>query len=189
MKRAILISTIFLLLITLGVLFLFKEEFFSSILLNLVRGDELKKADLIVALGGETFRKTEAKRLFKEGYAKKILFTGFDIEKDDYKRYGFKEGEYIYPVKSAFNTYEEALVVKEVAIKHNFKRVIVVTAFYHSRRAAYIFKKILGKEGIEVIIHPVFYKNLDLTDWWKNRYLLKVVTLEWLGLLYYHLDY
>lgn len=156
---------------------------------NLVKGDTLTKADLIVALGGETFRKKEAQKLFKEGYAKKVLFTGFDIERDDYKRYGFKDDEYIYPVKTAFNTYEEAISVKEVIKRFNIKSVIVVTAFYHSRRVSYIFKKLLEREGVKVIVYPVFNKNFELKEWWKNRYLFKVVIIEWLGLLYYHIEY
>lgn len=188
MKR-IIVVVLFILLTLIGVFSLFREELLMPVITNLVRGDELTKADLIVALGGETFRKKEAQKLFKEGYAKKILFTGFDIEREDYKRYGFKDNEYVYPVKTAFNTYEEAFFVKEVAKKYNFKRIIVVTAFYHSRRTSYIFKKLLENEGVKVMVYPVFYKDFELKNWWKNRYLFKVVIIEWLGLLYYHLEY
>jgi len=189
LRKGFFIFFVVLLLLISLFTYLFYEQVLTSMLTNLVRGDALKKADLIVALGGENFRKTEAKRLFREGYAKKILFTGFEIEKDDYKRYGLKEGEFIYPVKYVFNTYEEAVFVKEVVKKHNFKSVIIVTAFYHSRRASYIFKKLLEKEGVEVIVVPVFHKNFEINEWWKNRYLLKVVFIEWLGLLYYQLEY
>ncbi len=189
MKRKTIIIVAGFLLFCSVLVFLFSDQILISMLTNLVRGDALNRADLVVALGGENFRKREAQRLFREGYAKKVLFTGFDIEKEDYKRYGFKEGEFVYPVKIAFNTYEEAVFVRDVAKQHGFKSVIVVTAFYHSRRVSYIFKKLLENEGVKVIVHPVFYKNFDINGWWRNRYLLKVVLIEWLGLLYYHLEY
>lgn len=189
MKKGVIIFSVILLIFASLFTALFYDQILISILTKLVKGDPIKKADLIVALGGENFRKTEATALFRKGYAKKILFTGFEIEKEDYKRYGLKDGEFIYPVKYVFNTYEEAMFVKEVVNKYSFKSVIIVTAFYHSRRASYIFKKLLEKDGVEVIVVPVFYKNFNIEEWWKNRYLLKVVITEWLGLLYYNLEY
>lgn len=189
MKKGVIIFFVILLIFASLFTALFYDQILISVLTKLVKGDPLKKADLIVALGGENFRKTEATVLFRKGYAKKILFTGFEIEKEDYKRYGLKDGEFIYPVKYVFNTYEEAMFVKEVVNKYSFKSVIIVTAFYHSRRASYIFKKLLEKDGVEVIVVPVFYKNFNTEEWWKNRYLLKVVITEWLGLLYYNLEY
>lgn len=189
MAKKIFITAIFLIGLFVAVVVTFSEDILSATIKNLVKSDTIKKADLIVALGGENFRKTEAVRLFKEGYGKKIMFTGFDIEKQDYLKYGLKDSDYIYPVKLVFNTYEEADFTKEIVKKYNFKSVIVVTTFYHTRRSAYIFKKLLEKEGVNVIIHPVFNKNFDMKKWWKNRYLLKVVIIEWLGLMYYHLEY
>lgn len=189
MKKVVTIILAMLFLTIAGMLWFFSDEILSSMITKLVVSDELKKSDLIVALGGESFRKVEATHLLRKGYGKKIVFTGFDIEKDDYKRYGLKENEFIYPVKYVFNTYEEALFVKELVKKNNYRSVIVVTAFYHSRRASYIFKKLLKNEGVNVIVVPVFYKNFNINKWWENRYLLKVVIIEWLGLLYYHLEY
>lgn len=189
LTKKIITSIIFLIGLFVAVSVTFSENILSAIITNLVKSDTIKKADLIVALGGENFRKKEAVRLFKEGYSKKIMFTGFDIERQDYLKYGLKDSDYIYPVKFVFNTYEEAEFTKEVVKKYNFKSVIVVTAFYHTRRSAYIFKKLLEKEGVNVIIHPVFNKSFDIKKWWQNRYLFKVVIIEWLGLMYYHLEY
>jgi uncharacterized SAM-binding protein YcdF (DUF218 family) len=156
---------------------------------NLIVSDNIEKADCIVALGGENSRKKEAVKLFKNGFGKKILFTGFEISKEDYERYSIKPHEYIYPVKSAFNTYEESQVVLEISKKYNFNSLIVVTSFYHSRRAGETFKKLLGKENIKVMVYPVFWENFDIKNWDKNSYLKKAVIIEWLGLLYYKIEY
>jgi uncharacterized SAM-binding protein YcdF (DUF218 family) len=172
-----------------GIMWFFRDEIYYFLISRLIVSDTLEKCDCVVALGGEKIRKNEAVRLFREGYGKKIIFTGFEVTKDDYERYGLNKSEYIYPVKNAFNTYEEAMVVKEVAKKYNFQSVMIVTSFYHSRRASETFKNILGKENIRVIIHPVFWKNFDIKDWTKNSYLRKAVIIEWLGIYYYRFEY
>lgn len=144
---------------------------------------------MIVALGGENIRKKEAVKLFNEGYGKKILFTGFDIEKEDYYRYGIRDKEFIYPVRFLSNTYEEALFTRDTALKNKFKSIIVVTSFYHTRRSSYIFKKLLEKDGIKVMIYPAYSENFPIEKWWKSRYLRKVILFEWIGLLYYMIEY
>ncbi len=156
---------------------------------RLIVSDKLEKSDLIVALGGENIRKHEAVKLFNEGYAKKILFTGFEIEREDYYRYKLTDKYFVYPVRFLSNTYEEAVFTRDLVVKNNYKKVIVVTSFYHTRRTAYIFKKLLEKEGVKVMVHPAYSRNFDIDSWWKNKYLRKVVIIEWVGLLYYMLEY
>lgn len=184
------VFVIFLIITTVTFFLILKgEEFLIYFGRNLVVSDEIKEADLIVALGGENIRKKEAVRLFREGYGKKILFTGFEIEKEDYYRYGIKDKDFIYPVRFLSNTYEEAVFTRDTAVKNGFKSVIVVTSNYHTRRTSYIFKKLLEKEGIKVMVYPAVSKNLDLEKWWKSRFLRKVVIIEWVGLLYYMIEY
>lgn len=167
----------------------YKDTIKYALINNLIVADKIEKADCIVALGGENSRKKEAVKLFKKDYAKKILFTGFEITKKDYERYGLKPNEYIYPVKSAFNTYEESQVVLDIVRRYNFKSIILVTSFYHTRRASETFKRFLGKENIKVMVYPVFWQNFDIKNWDKNSYLKKAVIIEWLGLLYYKFEY
>ncbi|MCX7771389.1 MAG: YdcF family protein [Proteobacteria bacterium] len=167
----------------------YEEDIKFLMIDKLIVSDTIERADCIVALGGESSRKKEAVKLFREGYAKKILFTGFEITKEDYERYGLKPHDYIYPVKSAFNTYEESQVVLGIIKKYNFKSIILVTSFYHSRRASETFKRFLGKENIKVMVYPVFWQNFDIRNWHKNSYLKKAVIIEWLGLLYYKIEY
>ncbi len=167
----------------------YKSAIKLALINHLIVSDNIENADCIVALGGENIRKKEAVKLFKKGYAKKILFTGFEITKDDYERYGLKSNEYIYPVKSAFNTYEESQVVLDILKRYDFKSLILVTSFYHSRRASATFKRFLEKENIKVMVYPVFWENFDIKNWDKNSYLKKAVIIEWLGLLYYKIEY
>lgn len=187
--KKLLIFFFVILLIASGITWLFNDIISYMLISNLIVSDPLEKSDCIVALGGENIRKKEAVKLFREGYGKKIVFTGFDITKDEYERYGLKPHEYIYPVKSAFNTYEESQVILEIAKKYKFKTIIVVTSFYHSKRASETFKNVLGRENIRVIIHPAYWKNFNISDWTKNSFLRKAVIIEWLGIYYYRLEY
>lgn len=189
LKHKIVFFLFLLITFAIFVLIVKGDEILVSIGRKLIVSDEIKKADLIVALGGENIRKKEAVRLFNEGFGKKILFTGFEIEKEDYYRYGIKDKDFIYPVRFLSNTYEEAVFTRDTALKNKFKSVIVVTSNYHTRRTSYIFKKLLEKEGIKVMVYPAVSPNIDLDKWWKSRFLKKVVIIEWVGLLYYRLEY
>lgn len=188
MKKLFFVVFVFILLVS-GFFLLFREELAFAMIQKLIVSDNIESADLIVALGGENNRKIKAVELFKQGYGKKILFTGFEITREDYARYGLTPNEYVYPVKSAFNTYEESQIVLEIAKKSKFKSVIVVTSFYHSRRASETFKHYFEKEGIKVMVYPVFWKNFDIKNWRKNAYLRKAVFIEWLGILFYRFEY
>lgn len=189
LKHKVIFIIFLIITITTFLLILKGEDILTYLGVRLVVSDKINQADLIVALGGENIRKKEAVRLFREGYGKKILFTGFEIEKEDYYRYGIKDKDFIYPVRFLSNTYEEAVFTRDTSVKYGFKSVIVVTSNYHTRRTSYIFKKLLEKEGIKVMVYPAVSKNLDLEKWWKSRFLRKVVIVEWVGLLYYMIEY
>lgn len=121
----------------------------------LSEGDKLKKSDLILVFGGggET-RPKEAAKLYKEGWAPKILFTGqkgsymkeVDItEAETFAQIAQKEGVPATDIiieKESINTVEN--VTKSIELLKQIsqlpKRIILIQIAYQMRRAYLTFK-------------------------------------------------
>lgn len=119
-------------------------------------------ADAVILLMGDAADRTpEAARLWKEGYAKKIIFV--ESEKTKLAQLGIAPGmgeatyryltEFLNVPESAIifsrdttatSTREEAdEIFKKVQTElPDAKRLILTTSWYHSRRAAWIFDRI-----------------------------------------------
>ncbi len=144
----------------------------------------LEAAELVVALGGSRERQEKALKLLKQGFAKRILFTGPDFRPRDYDCLGItREG--IKPPMVAYRTYEEALVTKQVMEQESFRSAIIVTSPYHLRRVRMIFNKVFGDDGMTVAFYPSRNRAFSMNDWWKSHYGRKAVIMEYLGLIYY----
>lgn len=105
---------------------------------------------------------------------------------------GIPENQIILEDQSR-DTYENALFSQKVCRRHGFKSPLLVTSGYHLRRALLSFNKV----GLKVVPFPC-----DLTTWPDRTYqwyhfLPNVGALErtaaalheWLGLLFYRLNY
>ena len=89
------------------------------------------------------------------------------------------------------STFKEAVLLRRYMDEHpdTIHSIIVVTDPYHSRRAKWIYEKVLG-EGIKVTSAPVeFSKTQYSKDWWKDASSREFVWKEYLKYLYYILRY
>src|SRR4030043_2227242 len=141
--------------------------------------DEIKPADVIVVLAGEETERVEyGVELFKEGWARKdkIIFAGgplvwkytwASLMKEQAVSLGIPKKAILLEDKSR-TTEEDILFLKEILDKYGFKSCILVTSPYHSRRAAKIFRKILGEEK-KVISAPAEKSWFNFSEWWKRR--------------------
>jgi len=141
--------------------------------------DDLKPADAIVVLSGEENERVEyAVYLFREDWAKKdrlIMSGGPLVWRHSWASLMKEHAEYLgIPGKNILledksrTTEENARYTKEILRKNDYKSLILVTSPYHSRRAAIIFQKVLGKE-IKVLSAPVEDSWFKFSDWWKRR--------------------
>ena len=141
--------------------------------------DDLKPADVIVVLSGEDNERVEyAAYLFREEWAKKnriIMAGGPVVWKHSWASLMKEHAEYLgIPGKDilledkSLTTEENARYTKEILQKNGYKSIILVTSPYHSRRAAVIFQKVLGKD-IKVLSAPVENSWFKFSDWWKRR--------------------
>lgn len=132
--------------------------------------------DAIVAVsGGDTAaRVTEAIKLYKQGWAEKVVFSGAALDKsgpsnaEAMRRQASAAGvpdRAILIETTAFDTAENAFNTS--AMLAGADRVIVVTSPYHQRRAGLEFKRFLG-ERVTVLNHPTPYDRLWPDYWWTS---------------------
>jgi uncharacterized SAM-binding protein YcdF (DUF218 family) len=113
------------------------------------------KADVIVVLGGEN--KTRAAKvieLYRQGNAPRILVTGRNEEA--HIIHGLTANgvpEYaILREPFATSTYENAVFTIPILKQLNAKKVLLVTSWYHSRRALRLFQS--NSETVEFVSIP-----------------------------------
>ncbi len=123
-----------------------------------------EKADAIVAVsGGNTsVRTAEAIRLFKNGWADKLIFSGAAQDANSpsnalvMKQQAITEGVPATDIiidQSSRTTHQNAERTDDLIKDYNITRLIVVTSPYHQRRAGLEFKDIFGPT-VTVINHP-----------------------------------
>lgn len=140
---------------------------------------DCQKADAIVALsGGDTAaRADEAIRLYKDGWADLIIFSGAAADKSGpsnarvMKQQALNAGipsASIIIEEQSETTEENAAATKDIFIERGIKDAIIVTSAYHTRRAGLEFDR--RTTGITVRTHIA--KNDSGWDalWWMTPY-------------------
>ena len=179
--------------------------------LALISQTEPRRADALVVLGGASTyveRTHHAARLFGEGRAPKLLLTndglrgGWSQEKqrnpffvertaEELQRAGVPAERIEVLPEVASSTYEEAVLLREYAAEHKLRSVLVVTSGYHSRRALWTLRRVLGESPVEVGLSAVApgQQTPRAATWWLHRRGWQVVAGEYLKLIYYWLRY
>jgi uncharacterized SAM-binding protein YcdF (DUF218 family) len=172
---------------------------------------KLDKADVVLILGGSAAfeeRTEKAAEIYHQQRAPKIFLT------DDGERGGWNSKEQRNPFfverarwhllelgvsadaieilpKQVNSTYDEAVLFREEASKHQLKSVIIVTSVYHTRRAFWTFSRNSVNDSFLIGIEspPVGQQSpLPQTWWWYFRG-WNFVGGEFLKLGYYWLFY
>ena len=148
-------------------------------------------------------RVQRAVELYKDGYANRIIFSsGYMYVYEEpllMKALAVSLGvpdEAILIEDKAKNTYENAVFTGKILKKNNWKKIILVTSIYHTRRASLVFKKIA--EDLRVLYVPpqksLFYAHERIDAFGKtkrqraNLRQIKGILHEYLGILYYKLQ-
>ena len=146
---------------------------------DIVKEDEVKKADCIMVLGAQVKpdgtpshmlrdRLNEGIKLYKQGAAPKLLMSGDDgqVEYNEVKvmlAYAKEAGvpeKDIFLDHAGFSTYESMYRARDV---FGVKKLIVVTQKYHEYRALYIADS-LGLDAEGVCSDPVQYAGQTFRD-------------------------
>lgn len=156
--------------------------------------DEPRPSDLILVLAGETEKRPErALRLLEQGYGQKIVI---DVP-EDASIYGFTETDlaqrYIQGLPQAaaisvcpivgLSTKEETKDAEKCLAGTGAKRVLIVTADFHTRRALDIFRHELPQ--YEYSIAAARNSQGFGSRWWTHRQWAKTLLDEWLRLIWW----
>jgi uncharacterized SAM-binding protein YcdF (DUF218 family) len=164
----------------------------------LVERDELRQADAIVVLGGNSpYRAAHAVTLYRAGWAPRLLISnepvrshGVDLTWLDLYRAGLTNldlpPEAVVPLpRLAQSTYQEALESRDAMLEHGWKRAILVTDPFHTHRAALTFRGVFDKVGLEVIASPAEDSKYTVANWWRNPDMAMRVVQEYVKYPYY----
>jgi uncharacterized SAM-binding protein YcdF (DUF218 family) len=150
----------------------------------------LQRADAIGVLAGTRMeRQLEAADLYLQGYAPIIVLTeetpdngivmlerrGFDvpttaeIARDVMVRLGVPVDAVEILPGIHDSTAHEANTLRRTAVARGWRRLIVVTSKFHTRRGGFAVRREMGGSGIEVIMRGSRYDPADPRHWWRTR--------------------
>jgi len=112
---------------------------------ELVVLDDLAKSDYIVVLGGDYERAVEGARLFRDGWAKKLIATSTADDAPGLAAVAVRCGvpkEAVLIDGDALRTQSHPRTIARVApVRPREDRILVVTSLYHSSRAKACFER------------------------------------------------
>jgi uncharacterized SAM-binding protein YcdF (DUF218 family) len=165
-------------------LFLLSEPLLIASARALRIDDAKPPADYLVVLGGgpET-RPFAAAALYRKGFASKVLI--FEQKTDRINELGltlvahelYRKVLELEGVRSeaihllpgiADSSWAEARIVRRFLTVHPARRIILVTSAEHTRRARWVFKKVLDRTPVEVRMAAASHLGFDETNWWKD---------------------
>jgi uncharacterized SAM-binding protein YcdF (DUF218 family) len=154
--------------------------------------DRLEQADAILVLGDDNFAGERASRsaeLFGAGWAPLVVASGrllrsyagvAELMGRDLETRGVPATAILRFPHRAGNTREEAQALRELVTGRGWRRVLLVTSNYHTRRARYIFRKVFPPQ-VTVLIVSVRDADFDPDSWWESRQGRKLFLLETAG--------
>jgi uncharacterized SAM-binding protein YcdF (DUF218 family) len=103
-------------------------------------------------------------------------------------RQGVPPDKFITLPGAATTTFDEAQVLAAFLESHPDAKVLIVTNHYHTRRARWIFTRVLPS-SVTVSMISVPTDGFELREWWKNENSWLTVASEYLKLVFYDLRY
>jgi uncharacterized SAM-binding protein YcdF (DUF218 family) len=152
-----------------------------------------ENSDAIVMLGDDNYnadRATRAAELFKAGMAPRIVASGrylrpyasiAELEQHDLTDRGVPAAAVVRLPHRATDTREEALAISQLLSSRGWKRIILVTSNYHTRRSLYICGRVFPAG---TILRVVAARDSDYNpdQWWQTSEGVKIFAHEFLGM-------
>lgn len=188
-------------------LYVFRANALAAIGNFLVVGDKLEPADIIFLLNGDpTVRPGHAAELLRQGLAGKVVIARAEdsegVQFGAYpnvtdtniimlKQLGVPEARIVQlrPPGGVKHTKDEADALLGYTRENRIHSVIIVTSDLHSRRARFIFRKVLSGSPVRIMLAPISDRKYGANNWWKQEEGLIGCQNEYLKLVYYHLKY
>jgi uncharacterized SAM-binding protein YcdF (DUF218 family) len=152
-------------------------------------------ADVIVAIsGGDTqARANEAIKLYQQGWAPMIIFSGAAQDKQNSSNAAVMRqmalsarvpSDAILLDEASASTADNASLVRPIVQQRGFKRLILVTSPYHQRRASIEFNRRLG-DLCTIVNHPTSTDRFwSASHWWATPWGLWLAGSETLKVMF-----
>lgn len=166
----------------------------------LVVDEPLARSDVIFVTDGKTpQRELEGAGLFQEGWAPRVALTfpREQVSEDVLRlagepaqqerasqillRRGVPEAAIVRLERIVDNTEQELRADFDYARAHGFRRVIIVSSPYHTRRVSVIWRSRFEAE-IPAVVRATRYGTVDPARWWRSRASLEEVAHEVFGI-------
>ncbi|HEV2388927.1 MAG TPA: YdcF family protein [Candidatus Acidoferrales bacterium] len=160
----------------------------------LVVSDPPARADAIIVLSGDDYqadRAARAAQLYRQGWVPLVVASGSqirpylseaDLTERDLAADGVPAAAILRFPQSDLYTLGEARDLRKLCIEKNWRRVLVVTSNYHTRRARYIFHRVFPSDLYPLVIAaPDSHFIPDA--WWLSRLGTKIFLHETFGLV------
>ena len=152
--------------------------------------DQLQRADAICVLAGTRMeRPLEAADLYLKGWAPRIVLTeevpdpgitaleqrGMELPTNAQTargviiRLGVPAGAIEILPYIHDSTAHEADTFRQISMSRKWKRIIVVTSKFHTRRGGFAVRRALKGSGVEVVMRGSTYDRADPHHWWRTR--------------------
>jgi uncharacterized SAM-binding protein YcdF (DUF218 family) len=156
--------------------------------------DSPQTSDAIVMLGDDNYngdRASRAAQVFKAGWAPTIVVSGrylrpyasiAELEEHDLLDRGVPQAAIVRFAHHAEDTREETTAIGQLIASHGWKRILLVTSNYHTRRSRYLAERTFPPGTVlHVVAAPD--SDYDPRDWWHTRNGVKIFAHECVGIL------
>ncbi len=150
------------------------------------------RSDAIVILGDDNYngdRAARAAELLNAGWAPRIVASGrflrsyasvADFMEHDLRDRGVPQDAILKVTHRAENTRDEIDVLRRLAMQKNWRKLLIVTSNYHTRRTSFIASRMFPA-GIEVRVIAAPDADYNPDTWWQSRLGLKLFFHELVG--------
>lgn len=154
--------------------------------------DRIEPADVIIVIGDDDFtagRAKEAAALFQARWAPQVVASGrmlrpyvsvADFMARDLESEGVPASAIVRFSHRADDTLEEADDLRVLVDQKGWRRILLVTSTYHTRRARYIFRKVLPAT-VSLEVAGASDAGFEPGTWWESRQGRKTFFLETVG--------
>ena len=151
-------------------------------------------SDAIVMLSDDNYqadRAAHAGELYKAGWAPRVVGSGrllrpyagiAELEAHDLTDRGVPAGAVVKFPQNGRNTREECAAIGAFVSSRGWRRILLVTSNYHTRRAKYICSRVFPT-GTILRVSPARDSDYDPDNWWKTRQGAKMFFNESVGLI------
>ena len=159
--------------------------------------DPLEHSDAIVVLGDDDYsgdRAARAAELYRQGWAPIVVASGrmlrpyagiAELEAHDLETDGVPHNAIVQFSQRAEDTREEAVALRGLFAQRAWHNVVIVTSNYHTRRARFIFSRVLPQDVLSRVSSAPD-TNYDPGGWWYSRQGIKLFSSECVSYLVAH---